>query len=247
MKTLLVTGGSRGIGRAVALMAAGRGWNVAINYVGNREAAEETLAAVSAQGVKAISIAGDVSKEADVVAMFKKTKGEFGGIDGVVINAGIVAQSMPLADMDGDRLKRMFEVNTLGAYLCAREAARMLPISKGGNGGAIVVMSSMAAKLGSPFNFVDYAGSKAALDTLTTGLALELAGDGVRVNAVRPGLIDTEIHADCGIPDRAEKLGAQTPMGRAGTADEVAEAVLWLLSDASSYATGTKIDVSGGR
>lgn len=247
MKTLLVTGGSRGIGRAVALMAAGRGWNVAINYVGNREAAEETVAAVCALGAKAISIAGDVSKEADVVAMFEKTKSEFGGIDGVVINAGIVAQIMPLAEMSGDRLKRMFEVNTLGAYLCAREAARMLPISKGGKGGSIVVMSSMAARLGSPFSFVDYAGSKAALDMLTKGLALELASDGVRVNAVRPGLIDTEIHTDCGFPDRAEKLGSQTPLGRSGTADEVAEAVLWLLSDASSYSTGAFIDVSGGR
>lgn len=247
MKTLLVTGGSRGIGRAVAVMAAGRGWNVAINYVGNREAAEETVAAVNALGAKAIAIAGDVSKEADVVAMFEKTKAEFGGIDGVVINAGVVAQTMALADMSGDRLKRMFEINTLGAYLCAREAARMLPISKGGNGGSIVVMSSMAAKLGSPFNFVDYAGSKAALDMLTKGLALELAGDGVKVNAVRPGLIDTEIHTDCGFPDRAEKVGSQTPMGRPGTADEVAEAVLWLLSDASSYSTGAFIDVSGGR
>lgn len=247
MKTLLVTGGSRGIGKAVALMAADRGWNVAINYVGNREAAEETVASISALGANAIAIAGDVSKEADVVAMFEKTKSEFGGIDGVVINAGIVAPIMPLAEMSGDRLKRMFEVNTLGAYLCAREAARMLPISKGGNGGAIVVMSSMAARLGSPFSFVDYAGSKAALDMLTKGLALELASDGVRVNAVRPGLIDTEIHTDCGFPDRAEKLGSQTPLGRPGTTDEVAEAVLWLLSDASSYSTGAFIDVSGGR
>jgi len=247
MKTLLITGGSRGIGRAVALMAGARGWSVVINFVGNRNAANETVDAVRSLGGKAIAVPGDVSVEADVVHMFEKTKSEFGSIDGVVINAGIVAPSLPLAEMDIERLKRIFEVNTLGAYLCAREAARLLPLSKGGNGGSIVLVSSVAARLGSPFEFVDYAGSKAALDTLTIGLSKELAGDGVRVNAVRPGLIETEIHASGGQPHRAEKLGVQTPMGRAGSADEVAEAILWLLSDAASYTTGSILDVSGGR
>jgi len=247
MKTLLITGGSRGIGRAVALMAGARGWSVVINFVGNRSAANETVDAVRSLGGKAIAVPGDVSVEADVVNMFEKTKSEFGSVDGVVINAGIVAPSLPLAEMDVERLKRIFEVNTLGAYLCAREAARLLPLSKGGNGGSIVLVSSVAARLGSPFEFVDYAGSKAALDTLTIGLSKELAGEGVRVNAVRPGLIETEIHASGGQPHRAEKLGVKTPMGRAGSADEVAEAILWLLSDAASYTTGSILDVSGGR
>jgi len=247
MKTVLITGASRGIGRQAALLCASRGWSIGINYVGNQEAAEETAAKVRELGGRAILAKGDVSGEADVIAMFDKTEHELGQISGVVINAGIVAPAQPLAEMSIDRLKRIFDVNVLGAYLCARESARRLALDRGGSGGAIVIVSSAAARLGSPFEYVDYAGSKGALDTLTIGLAKELAKQGVRVNAVRPGPIETEIHASGGEPDRAWRVGATTPMGRPGQAEEIAEAIVWLLSDAASYATGAILDVSGGR
>lgn len=244
MKAILITGASRGIGRATALRAAEEGWSIAINYRTDRDAAEATLAAVRERGVPAVLVPGDVASEPDTLAMFQQAKAALGPLAGVVINAGIVAPPQRLADMDVARLRRMFEVNVLGAYLTAREAARALTSAQGG---AIVVVSSAAARLGSPFEYVDYAGSKAALDTLAIGLAKELAGDGVRVNSVRPGLIETEIHASGGQPDRAHRLGAQTPLGRAGLPEEVAEAIVWLLSDAASYVTGATLDVSGGR
>jgi NAD(P)-dependent dehydrogenase (short-subunit alcohol dehydrogenase family) len=247
MKTILITGGSRGIGRAAALLAGARGWSVAINYASNRQAAEETAAAVRGAGGRAAIMQGDVASEADVIAMFEAAERDLGPLDGVVVNAGIVAPGMKLAEMSTDRMRRVFEVNVLGAYLCAREAARRLPRSKNGKGGAIVLISSVAARLGSPFEYVDYAGSKAALDTLAIGLAKELGPEGVRVNAVRPGLIDTEIHASAGAPDRAARLAAAMPLGRAGTAEETGEAIIWLLSDASSYVTGAILDVAGGR
>ncbi len=218
-----------------------------MNYLSNQGAADRTVGDVLAAGVRATALRGDVSVEADVLAMFDAAAVEIGPLTGVVINAGAVAPSMPLADMDAGRLKRMFEVNVLGAYLCAREAARRLSTRRGGPGGSIVLVSSAAARLGSPFEYVDYAGAKAALDTLAIGLAKELAREGVRVNAVRPGLIETEIHASGGQPDRAQRLGAETPMGRPGRAEEVAEAIVWLLSDASSYTTGAVLDVAGGR
>lgn len=247
MTTILITGGARGIGRATALLAGARGWSVAINYVGNEPAARDTAEAVRAAGGRALTVRGDVAVEADVIGMFEAARAAFGGLDGVVVNAGIVAPSLPLAEMGADRLRRMFEVNVLGAYFCARQAARMLPHDRGGRGGSIVLVSSAAARLGSPHEFVDYAGSKGALDTLAIGLAKELAGQGVRVNAVRPGLIETELHASGGEPGRAERLGSTTPMGRPGRPDEVAEAIVWLLSEASSYTTGALLDVAGGR
>jgi NAD(P)-dependent dehydrogenase (short-subunit alcohol dehydrogenase family) len=246
-KIILVTGASRGIGRATALACAGRGWAVAINYAHDRQAAEEAARAVQAAGGRAATFKADVSVEADVIGMFERAASSLGSIDGVVINAGIVAAAQQLADMSAQRLKRMFDVNVFGAYLCAREGARRLARDRGGRGGSIVLVSSAATRLGSPFEYVDYAGSKAALDTLAIGLAKELGPQGVRVNAVRPGLIDTGIHASGGQPDRAHRLGAATPLGRPGRPEEVADAIVWLLSDASSYTTGAILDVAGGR
>jgi NAD(P)-dependent dehydrogenase (short-subunit alcohol dehydrogenase family) len=247
MKTVLITGGSRGIGRATAFLCGTSGWSVAINYVHDQQAAEETAQAVERGGGRAVTVRGDVTVEADVIGMFDTAENMLGRLSGVVINAGIVAPAQVLADMTAERLRRMFEVNIFGAYLCAREGARRLAQDRGGGGGSIVLVSSAATRLGSPFEYVDYAGSKAALDTLTIGLAKELGQQGVRVNAVRPGVIDTEIHASGGEPDRAHRLGATTPMGRAGRPEEVAEAIVWLLSDAASYATGAILDVAGGR
>lgn len=241
-KSILITGASRGIGRSAAIMAGARGWSVAVNYLGNRQAAEETAEAVRDAGGRSAIVQGDVASEKDVIAMFEAAEAELGALDGVVINAGIVAPASKLVDMSLERMKRVFDVNVLGAYICAREAARRLQ-----KGGSIVLISSVAARLGAPFEYLDYAGSKGAVDTLTIGLAKELGPEGVRVNAIRPGLIETDIHATGGSPNRAAQLGATTPLGRAGRPEEVAEAVIWLLSDASSYATGAILDVAGGR
>jgi NAD(P)-dependent dehydrogenase (short-subunit alcohol dehydrogenase family) len=247
MKTIFITGGTRGIGRATALLCAREGWSVALNYVRDSAAAEGTAREVRAAGGLATTLRGDVAIEADVISMFDEAQSKLGRLDGVVVNAGIVARSQSLADMDSARLKRMFEVNVYGAYLCARESARRLSRDRGGHGGSVVLVSSAASRLGSPFEYVDYAGSKGAIDTLTIGLAKELAQQGVRVNAVRPGLIETDLHASSGQPDRAKRLGATTPMGRAGRPEEVAEAIVWLLSDGASYTTGAIVDVAGGR
>jgi NAD(P)-dependent dehydrogenase (short-subunit alcohol dehydrogenase family) len=246
-KTVLITGASRGIGRAAARLLGAQGWAVGVNYASNRTAADDTAADVVRAGGQACVVQGDVADEAAVIAMFDAVTAAFGRIDALVNNAGIVAAGMPLAEMDYARLARMFNINVLGAYLCAREAARRMSTDRGGQGGAIVNVSSAAARLGSPNEYVDYAGSKGAIDTMTIGLAKELGPRGVRVNAVRPGLIDTEIHASGGRPDRAAVLGAQTPAGRPGTADEVAEAIVWLLGDAASYVNGALLDVAGGR
>jgi NAD(P)-dependent dehydrogenase (short-subunit alcohol dehydrogenase family) len=246
-KTILVTGGSRGIGRAMALEAASLGWAVAVGFTTNRPAADAVVAAVEGGGGRAVAVQGDVVVEADVVRIFDEAEQALGALDGVVINAGIVAPSLPLAEMDEPRLRRMFEVNVLGTFLCARESVRRLARSSGGRGGSIVLVSSTAARLGAPGEYVDYAASKAAVDALGIGLSKEVAGDGVRVNVVRPGIIETELHASGGQPDRAQRLGRQVPLGRPGRPDEVSKAVVWLLGDGASYTTGALLDVSGGR
>jgi len=246
-KAILITGASRGIGRATAILAAQKSWSVGINFLSDGDAANRTVAEVETRGGRAIAIQGDISVEPEVLSMFQTAENAFGALDGFVNNAGIVAHSLPLAEISAERLKRVFDVNVYGAYLCAREAARYLSKSHNGKGGAIVNVSSAAARLGAPLEYVDYAGSKGAIDTLTLGLAKELGPQGVRVNAVRPGLIDTDIHASGGQPDRAARLGAGTALGREGTAEEVAEAILWLLGDGSSYVTGALLDVSAGR
>jgi NAD(P)-dependent dehydrogenase (short-subunit alcohol dehydrogenase family) len=246
-KALLVTGGSRGIGRASALLAARHGWSVGVNYRDDAEAAAAVVETIAKDGGRAVALKGDVSVEADTVAMFEKATQALGPLTAVVANAGVVAPTARLVEMSAERMRRIFEINVLGTCLTAREAARRMSRSAGGAGGAIVMMSSAAARLGSPGQYVDYAASKGAIDTLTMGLAKELAAEGVRVNAIRPGLIDTELHASGGEPDRAYTLGRTVPLGRPGTAEEIAEAVVWLLSDAASYVTGAILDVAGGR
>jgi len=246
-KALLITGASRGIGRATALLAARHGWSVGVNYREDFDAAEDVVRKIAKAGGRAVPLKGDVAIEADVVSIFEQAHQALGLLTGVVANAGIVAPTARLIDMSAERMRRVFEVNVLGAYLTAREAARRMSTSAGGAGGAIVLMSSAAARLGSPNTYVDYAGSKGAIDTLTLGLAKELGPEGVRVNAIRPGLVETEIHASGGEPDRARELGRTSPLGRPGTAHEIAEATVWLLSDAASYVTGALLDVSGGR
>lgn len=247
MKTILITGGGRGIGAACARLAAQRGYAVAINYQSNSAAADAVAAEIRAGGGRAITITADVSDEAAVERMFVRVDEEFGHLDALVNNAGIVDRAARVEDMTAARIDRMMRVNVTGAFLCAREAVRRMSKARGGQGGAIVNISSKAALLGSPNSYVDYAASKAAVETLTIGLAAETARDGIRVNALRPGLIDTEIHAVMGIPDRVARMGPSIPMGRAGTPEEVAQGVLWLLSDEAAYVTGTFLDVTGGR
>ncbi|MGE4220078.1 MAG: SDR family oxidoreductase [Alphaproteobacteria bacterium] len=241
-KTVLITGGSRGIGRATAILAGQRGWRVGVNFLANAAAASDTVTAVQAAGGAAVAIPGDVAVEADVIAMFDAVEHAFGPLDGAVVNAGMVGPPTTVAEMPTDRMRHIIEVNLIGAILCAREAARRVR-----PGGSIVNVSSMASRLGSPNEYVDYAAAKGGVDSLTIGLAKELGPSNIRVNAVRPGLIETEIHAAGGQPDRLERLAPGAPLRRAGTADEVAEAILWLLSDASTYTTGSFIDVAGGR
>lgn len=247
-KTILITGASRGIGRATAIAASARGWSVGVNYARDEQAALEVVKTIAGAGGRAVALKGDVSNEDDVAGMFEALANALGPVTDVVVNAGIVAPTAKLADMDVERMRRIFEVNTLGACITAREAARRLSTDRGGAGGSIVFVSSAAARLGSANLYVDYAASKGAIDTLTRGLSIELATEGVRVNAIRPGLIETDIHASGGEPDRAHTLGATAPMGRAGRPEEVASAIVWLLDDdAASYVTGAILDVSGGR
>ena len=246
-KALLVTGASRGIGRACALLAARNGWSVGVNYHEDMKAADAVVETIASGGGRAVALKGDVAVEADAVAMFDAATNALRPLTAVIANAGIVAPTAKLADMSAERMRHVFEVNTLGAFLTAREAARRMSKSLGGAGGSIVLMSSAAARLGSPKLYIDYAASKGAIDTLTLCLSKELGPEGVRVNAIRPGLIDTEIHASGGAPDRAHVLGATAPLGRPGAAEEIAEAAVWLISDAASYVTGALLDVAGGR
>ena len=246
-KVLLVTGGSRGIGAATAWLAAQQGWAVAVNYTANSLAADEVVRRIRAIGGTAITVQADVADEAQVLRMFEKVDAKLGRLTGLVNNAGVVDVTARVEDMSVARWKRMFDINVIGSMLCAREAVRRMGTRHGGEGGSIVNLSSAAARLGAPGQYVDYAAAKGAIDAFTIGLAKEVATEGVRVNAVRPGLIETEIHASGGLPNRVNDLKHLVPMQRGGTADEVAQAIVWLLSDAASYTTMSLLDVSGGR
>ena len=243
---MIVTGASRGIGRSTAELAASEGYDVVVNWAHDEEAALATVAACERHGARALAVHADVSVEEDVVRLFDRA-GEFGPVRVLVNNAGILREQMRFDEMTLERWRTVIDVNVIGAFLCAREAARRLSSRHGGRGGAIVNVSSAAAYLGSPGEYVDYAATKAAIDTLTIGLGKELAAEGVRVNAVRPGVIRTEIHASSGEPGRADRVAPSVPMQRPGEPEEVAAAILWLASDAASYVTATTIDCSGGR
>jgi NAD(P)-dependent dehydrogenase (short-subunit alcohol dehydrogenase family) len=243
---LVVTGGSRGIGAATALLAAGRGYDVIVNYAGNVEAAEAVCHVIHQRGGRGVAVRGDVSDEEDVEHVFAAAD-RLGSLRGLVNNAGIVGPTARVEDLDAARINRILAVNVTGSFLCARAAVRRMSTRHGGSGGAIVNISSGASKLGAPGTYVDYAAAKGAIDSFTIGLALEVAGEGIRVNAVRPGVIDTEIHASGGDPERAARMAPTLPVPRAGTAEEVAAAILWLLSEEASYTTGTTIAVTGGR
>lgn len=244
---LLITGGSRGIGAATARLAAQRGYSVCVNYRRNAEAAQRVVNAIQANGGTAVAVAADVSVEADAVRLFETCDRTLGPLTALVNNAGILETQMRVEAMDAARLQRVFATNVFGAFLCAREAVRRMSRTNGGTGGAIVNVSSGAARLGAPGEYVDYAASKGAIDTLTIGLAREVAEEGIRVNAVRPGCIDTEMHANGGEPGRVDRLKETVPLRRGGSADEVARAILWLLSDEASFTTGSFIDVTGGK
>jgi len=246
-KVMLITGASKGIGAATALIAAQRGWTVCVNYRSDELAARRLVEEIDAKGGRACITQGDVSREDDVLRVFKTVDRTYGRLDGLVNNAGILEQQTRLDQMSADRLHRVFATNITGAFLCAREAVRRMSTMHGGQGGTIVNVSSAASRLGSPWEYIDYAASKGALDTLTLGLSKEVANEGIRVNAVRPGLIYTDIHARGGEPGRVDRLGATVPMGRGGTAEEVALSIMWLMSEEASYCTGTLLDVAGGR
>ena len=243
----LITGASRGIGAATALLSASRGYAVCVNYRRDKAAADRVVASIDAAGGRAIAVQADVAVEAEVLRLFEACDSAFGRLDALVNNAGILEKQMRVESMDAARLQRVFATNVTGSFLCAREAVKRMSTKHGGRGGSIVNLSSRASVLGSPDEYVDYAASKAAIDTLTIGLAKEVATEGIRVNAIRAGVIHTEIHASGGEPGRVERVKASVPMKRGGTAEEVANAILWLLSDESTYTTGSFIDVSGGR
>ena len=246
-KVLLVTGGSRGIGAATALLAAQDGWTVAVNYASQAQAAHEVVQQIHNSGGQALAVQADVANESQVLAMFALMDARLGPLSGLVNNAGVVDVTARLDEMSSDRIRRMFDINVIGSMVCAREAVRRMSTRHGGGGGSIVNVSSAASRLGSAGQYVDYAASKGAIDALTIGLAKEVAAEGIRVNAVRPGLIDTEIHASGGLPTRVSDLQHLVPAQRGGTAQEVAQGIVWLLSDKASYTTMSFLDISGGR
>jgi NAD(P)-dependent dehydrogenase (short-subunit alcohol dehydrogenase family) len=246
-RVLLVTGASRGIGAETARLAAKRGYSVCVNYLTNSEAAGAVVSEINRSGGRAVAVQGDVALEADVVRLFEACDRELGPLDALVNNAGILEKQMRVETMDAARLQRIFATNVTGSIICAREAIRRMSTRHGGRGGVIVNVSSGAARMGSPGEYMDYAASKGAIDTFTVGLAQEVAEEGIRVNAVRPGFIYTDIHASGGEPDRIERVKVRVPMKRGGTVDEVAHAILWLLSDEASFTSGALLDVAGGK
>lgn len=244
---VLITGASRGIGAATALQAARAGYAVAVNYTANSLAADEVVRQIRQGGGTAITVQADVAEESQVMAMFEKVDAKLGRLTALVNNAGVVDRTERVDGMSVARLRRMFDINVIGTMVCAREAVKRMSTRHGGPGGAIVNVSSVAARLGGPGQYVDYAAAKGAIDTFTLGLAKEVATEGIRVNAVRPGIIETDIHASGGLPDRARTMAPQVPMQRAGSADEVAQSIVWLLGSGSSYTTGALLDIAGGR
>lgn len=246
-KVMIITGGSRGIGAATARLAATQGYGVCITYLRNEAAASAVVRGISETGGEAIAIAADVSVEAEIIRLFERVDAELGPVTALVNNAGILEQQARVEEMDSARLSRVFATNVFGSFVCAREAIRRMSTRHGGAGGAIVNVSSAASRIGSPGEYVDYAAAKGAIDTFTLGLAKEVASEGIRVNAVRPGIIYTEIHASGGEPNRVERVKGSIPMQRGGQPEEVARAILWLLSDEASYTTGALLDIAGGR
>jgi len=246
-KVLIVTGGSRGIGAAIARLAAAEGYAICISYLQDQRAADDVVDSITAQGANAMAVRADVAVEGDVVRLFERVDGSLGRVTALVNNAGILQKQARVEELDADRISRVLAVNVVGSFICSREAVRRMSTRHGGSGGAIVNISSRAGRLGSPGEYVDYAASKGAVDTLTVGLAKEVAAEGIRVNAVAAGIIYTDIHASGGEPGRVGRIKDTIPMKRGGTADEVARAALWLLSDQASYTTGSTIDVAGGR
>jgi len=246
-KIIIITGASRGIGAATAQLAASLDYAVCVNYLSNKEAADAVVSSIEKNSGRAIAVQADMAREADILKMFETVDRELGSLTALVNNTGILETHMRLEDMQADRLNRVFTTNVIGSFLCAREAVKRMSSEHGGAGGAIVNVSSVAARLGSPGEYVDYAASKAAIDTMTMGLAKEVAALGIRVNAVRPGVVHTDIHALGGEPERVERVKEAVPMKRGGQPEEVAKAIMWLLSDEASYTTGSLLDVSGGR
>ena len=245
-KTIIITGGSRGIGAATALMAADEGYSVCVNYRQNRDAAETVVKKIVDEGGRAISVAADVANEEEVATLFDRANDELGPVTALVNNAGILETQCNFLEIDVDRLRRVIETNVIGAFLCAQEAVRRMSRTNGGNGGGIVNVSSVAARTGAPNEYIDYAASKGALESMTAGLAREVAAEGIRVNLVRPGFIYTDMHADGGEPGRVDRLVESIPLRRGGQPEDVARAILWLLSENASYAVGVSLDVTGG-